>query len=46
MKNPHCIKFGITLAGVLTLIEVSAKAYTFGGGANTFPWLEDGILPE
>ncbi len=36
MNNTHCMNIGITLAGVLALIGVSAKADTFGSGANTF----------
>ena len=36
MNNIHCMKLGITLAGVLALIGVSAKADTFGTTGNEF----------
>ena len=36
MNNTHCMKFGTVLAGVLALIEVSAKADIFGSGGNAF----------
>ena len=36
MNNTDCMKFGITLAGVVALLGVSAKADTFGSGANAF----------
>lgn len=36
MRNAPCKKLGITLTGVLALIGVSAKADTFGSGANAF----------
>ena len=36
MQHTNCRNLGITLAGVLALIGASAKADTFGSGANTF----------
>ena len=36
MNKTNCNKLGLALAGLLVLIVVSAKADTFGSGANTF----------